>query len=73
MSQNNYRLFWCLLDGEEEAFVAEANVEWVVEQLVKAVQQEKEELRALDTSRIVLHKVGLLTIVDVVLITYLRS
>ena len=59
MSQNKLCTFWCLLDGEEEAFTAEAGLDWEVDELAKAIRQEKAELRAHDASKIVLHKVRL--------------
>ena len=57
MSQVELCHFWCLLDGEEEAFSAEASLEWSVDQLAKAIRQEKSDLRKLDASKIVLLKV----------------
>ena len=57
MSQDKLCKFWCLLDGEGEPFSAEAGLEWDVDQLVKAIRQEKSDLRKLDTSKIVLLKV----------------
>jgi hypothetical protein len=59
MSQNKFCKFWCLLDGEGEVFSAEADLEWDVDQLVKAIRQEKNDLRRLDASKIVLLKVRL--------------
>jgi len=56
MSQDKLYRFWCLLDGEG-AFSAEAGLEWEVEQLAKAILQERGDLRKLDTSNIVLLKV----------------
>ena len=47
-----------MLDGEGEvAFTAEASLKWEVEQLAKAILQEKKDLRKLKTSQIVLLKV----------------
>jgi len=59
MSQEKLCRFWCLLDGEEKAFPANASLEWDMAQLAKAIQQERKDLRALDNSEIVLQKVSL--------------
>ena len=57
MSKAELCHFWCLLDGEGKAFSAEAGLEWNVDQLAKAIRQEKSYLRELDASDIVLLKV----------------
>ena len=59
MSQDNLCNFWCLVDGEKEAFSAEAGLEWDVDQLTKAIRHEKGDLRKVDASKIVLLKVRL--------------
>jgi len=58
MSHDKLCRFWCLLNRDgEEAFVVEADLEWDVNQLTKAIQQEKSALREVDASKIVLLKV----------------
>lgn len=57
MSQDELCSFWCLLDGEEKAFTVEVGLKWNVEQLAKAIREEKRDLRKLDASKIGLLKV----------------
>ena len=65
MSDNQVCELWCLVDHEQEPFFVEASLRWNMDQLKKAIRQEKRHLRNLDVSEIVLRKVRRLSSVNV--------
>ena len=59
MSEDQVCEVWCLMDREQEPFFLEASLRWNMDQLKKAIRQEKYDLRNLEISQIVLRKVRL--------------
>ena len=59
MSGNQVCQFWCFIDRETIPFPVVASLKSDVDQLTNAIKKEKDILRDLDTSDIVLWKVSL--------------
>ncbi|KAK2459536.1 hypothetical protein APHAL10511_008442 [Amanita phalloides] len=58
MSGNRAFKFWSLINGKEIPFSAEADLEWDVDNLIKAIQQQAGVLRDCDIMDIVLWKLN---------------
>jgi hypothetical protein len=57
MSKNKYCRLWCLIDGETKPFSVLAGFNYDMDELMRAIQQEKCVLRDSDTSDLALWKV----------------
>ena len=54
MSEDEVCRVWCLIDGEQTAFSVKASLRWDVEELKKAIQQERNRLKTIDIIDLVL-------------------
>ena len=59
MSEDEVRCVWCLIDDEKTAFSVYASLKWDVEELTKAILQQRPRLQTFDIVDLVLWKVRL--------------
>jgi hypothetical protein len=73
MSEDEVRRVWCLIDDEKKAFSVPAGLEWDVEDLTKAIRQERRRLKAIEIIDLVLWKVKVFYLVGINVCAHLRS
>ena len=74
MSEDEAYHFWCMIDDEQTAFSVNASPRWNVEELTKAIRQERPRLQTVDIVDLVLWKVRLIYILTGVNVcAHLRS